>query len=129
MFQITKVATTNLFIGPVTNLICANRPISQYGLSYNNKVSNLIVKQFKKSNAPYTNQRQINTNKNNCNCVEEFIDESLEKQEILLDFYKIQQDTSCNIKTVKKQPSHEKVYEEEFLQRKLAEAYLLLKNK
>lgn len=40
--------------GAVTNIISANRPISQYGLNFNNKIEEIIVKPLKKPSIPYS---------------------------------------------------------------------------
>lgn len=40
--------------GAITNLVSANRPISQYGLNFNSKIEEVIVKALKKPSIPYT---------------------------------------------------------------------------
>jgi len=40
--------------GAITNIVCANRPISQYGLNFNNKIEEIIVRALKKPSIPYT---------------------------------------------------------------------------
>lgn len=40
--------------GAIVNIVCGNRPISQYGLNFNNKIEEIIVKPLKKSSIPYS---------------------------------------------------------------------------
>ncbi len=111
----------------MTNILCVNRPISQYGLSYNNTVSTQIIKQLKKSNTGYQSNTSVSSSSINSNFIEEFMEEVLEKQENNLSFLNIQEEIRSSNKSITN--SVEKsMFDEKFLQRKLAEAYLLLKN-
>lgn len=115
------------YLGPITNIICVNRPISQYGLSYNNSISTLIMKQLKKSNTNYNNVTSVTSTLFNNKYVEDFIEGLLDRQENNLSFLNIQQE--IQMKTKNNESICEKSqFDEKFLQRKLAEAYLLLKN-
>ena len=40
--------------GAITNISCVNRPISQYGLNFNNAIEEIIVKTLKKPSMSYT---------------------------------------------------------------------------
>jgi hypothetical protein len=53
--------------GGISNIVCGNRPISQYGLNFNNKIEEIIVKSLKKPSVPYSENIpvKISINKEN----------------------------------------------------------------
>ena len=105
--------------------MCVNRPISQYGLSYNINISNLVVKQLKKPNTSYSSIITITSNMVNSTIVETHIEKSLINQENTINFLDIQNEIKLNSKS--EVNGHQSEFDEKFLQRKLGEAYLLLK--
>jgi len=64
--------------GSITNIICANRPISQYGLNFNNKIEEVIVRAFKKPSIPYSDSIPVKLSLNVDNYFEKLVNEILD---------------------------------------------------
>ncbi len=66
--------------GAITNLVSANRPISQYGLNYNGKIEEVIVKALKKPSIPYTDVVPVKLGLNTNNHFERIVNENLDEK-------------------------------------------------
>jgi hypothetical protein len=82
---------------------------------------------LKKSNTGYQNNIQVSSSSINNNFIDNFIGEVLEKQGNNISFLNIQEEIRSSNK-INTNSFEKSMFDEKFLQRKLAEAYLLLKN-
>lgn len=87
----------------------------------------MIVKQLKKPNTSYSNTISISSNLVNTSLVEKHIENLLDHQENTLNFLGIQEEIKIN--STKCDVNIQNEFDEKFLQKKLGEAYMLLKNK
>merc|ERR1711957_1050519 len=62
--------------GGISNIVCGNRPISQYGLNFNNKIEEIIVKPLKKPSVPYGENIPVKISINKDNTFEKILYEN-----------------------------------------------------
>jgi WD40 repeat protein len=63
--------------GTITNITCVNRPISQYGLNFNNSIEENTVKSFKKQSVGYNNLIPVKNSFKNEDFVENFLNKQI----------------------------------------------------
>lgn len=107
--------------GHITNILSVNRPICQYGLNFNQNLSTLVIKPFKKPNLAYSNSISIPGFASNTEFYEKKNDRCL----------KHQLEIHSNLNEEKELPKEEikvekNILDPDFLQKKLTECYLLL---
>jgi len=59
--------------GAITNITCINRPISQYGLNFNNSIEETTVKSFKKQSVGYNSLIPVKNSHKNEDFIENFL--------------------------------------------------------
>jgi hypothetical protein len=119
--------------GGITNICFINRPISQYGLNFNSKVEEVVVKPLKKPSMVYNESVFIRKSMKEVNYVEQFLNCTLDNYSDTNNLELTQQRTHENkinaeFLTTKNLANSDasKLNDVNFLKKKLNEAYSLL---
>jgi WD40 repeat protein len=123
--------------GGITNIVYINRPISQYGLNFNNTIEETVVKSLKKSSTGYNNSIFVKNSIKNEDFVENFLEKCLSDYYLKCDIgintnVSITNTTNTSTKTVSKindiKSNINNLDDNNFLRKKIKELYSIMNN-